>query len=217
MPQSGSSSRWITNVGTLMLARTPVTSMAIIISTRRRAVLGVAAWRSNRPRNRRPAAVAPIDSASTVKTVPVPQVRSSHGMFTRSGCRYQGWRAHVPCRIRRSTRSGCAAASSTAKDPPSDDPSTVARSMPAASITARTSSARCSSGGASPGPTRSDRPLPRLSRTVTRLNEPSRRRNRATAGCSHCTSTFVVKPAMSTRSGPSPNTWYAMDTPSFTT
>ncbi len=196
----------MTSVGTWMLPSTGVTSMALISSVSRRAVPGVAAWRSNRPKNWRPAGVRAIDSASCPNTQPVPHRRSTRSNSGRSWSRH-GWRAQVPCSTSRDTRSGLVAAIRTDSDPPSDDPNTVARSMPAASITARTSSARCSSDGASPGPSRSDRPVPRLSNTATRQNEPSRRRNRAMIGCSHCTSTLVVNPSMSTRSGPSPNTW----------
>ena len=52
--------------------------------------------------------------------------------------------------------------------PPSDTPRRTASREPAAAITARTSSMRCSSVGSAP--TRSDRPVPRLSNRMTREN-----------------------------------------------
>ena len=70
-------------------------------------------------------------------------------------------------------RSGCVAAKSVTIDPPSEIPSRTARSEPTSSITARTSSMR-SSSGAMPL-TRSDSPVPRLSKRISRPSEASRR------------------------------------------
>ena len=53
---------------------------------------------------------------------------------------------------------------------------------PTASITARTSSMRCSSVGSSSSGTRSESPVPRLSKRISRENEASRRRKRANDG-----------------------------------
>ena len=78
--------------------------------------------------------------------------------------------------------------------PPSECPSSAARSDPAASITARTSSIRSSSVGRRSSGTGSERPVPRLSKTIRRANDASRRRNRAYEGSSHITSTFETHP-----------------------
>ena len=69
-------------------------------------------------------------------------------------------------------RSGWVAANSATIGPPSETPSSAARSEPTASITARTSSIR-SSSGATPW-TRSDRPVPRLSNRISRPIPASR-------------------------------------------
>ncbi len=70
--------------------------------------------------------------------------------------------------------SGYVAANSAHIGPPSDEPTSAARSEPTACITACTSSMRSSSMGASV--TRSERPVPRLSNNITRAKAPSRRR-----------------------------------------
>jgi hypothetical protein len=76
------------------------------------------------------------------------------------------------------------------------------------------SSARCSRVCQSRGATGSESPSPRMLNRITRLKEASRRKNRATEGHSHSTSR-LNPPGRTTRStGPSPNTWYAMWTPS---
>src|SRR3954452_23652528 len=63
--------------------------------------------------------------------------------------------------------------------PPSEIPNRAARSDPAASMTARTSSTRCSRVGTSL--TGSDRPVPRLSKTLGRAH-PAARSGQARAG-----------------------------------
>ena len=55
--------------------------------------------------------------------------------------------------------------------PPSESPTSAARSEPAASITARTSSIRSSRVGPGIG---SESPVPRLSKRISRENEASR-------------------------------------------
>ena len=51
-------------------------------------------------------------------------------------------------------------------------------------------------------------PVPRLSNTISRENDASRVRNRASRGSSHATSTWETNPGTRTRSiGPSPTTW----------
>jgi hypothetical protein len=72
------------------------------------------------------------------------------------------------------TRSGSVAANMAPIAPPSPQPTNAARSDRAASMTARTSSARCSSVTI-PG-TRSESPVPRLSKMITRPMAPSRSR-----------------------------------------
>ncbi len=76
--------------------------------------------------------------------------------------------------------------------PPSEAPTTAARSEPAASITARTSSIRVSRF-AIPA-TRSDAPVPRLSKMISRLNEAIRSKNAPRAGSSQSSSTFENGP-----------------------
>ena len=94
---------------------------------------------------------------------------------------------------------------------PSDWPKSAARSDPAASITARTSSMRCSSVARLASGTRSDIPVPRLSKRIRRLKDASRRRNPARSGSSQPDSRCETQPLTKTRSlGPSPITWYAM-------
>ena len=64
---------------------------------------------------------------------------------------------------------------------------------------------RSSSAGVSETGTRSDSPVPRLSNTISRVNDARREKNDAMASCSHCSSTFDTKPGMNTRSvGPPP-------------
>ena len=95
--------------------------------------------------------------------------------------------------------------------PPSECPSSAARSDPTASITARTSSMRSSSVGNPSVGTGSDRPVPRLSNRISRENEARRSRNLASPGSSHISSMLETHPGTYTRSnGPSPTTWYAM-------
>ena len=67
-------------------------------------------------------------------------------------------------------RSGWVAAKSIDIGPPSETPASAARSEPAASKTARTSSMRSSSV---PMRTRSESPIPRLSKRINRENEAS--------------------------------------------
>jgi hypothetical protein len=92
-------------------------------------------------------------------------------------------------------------------------PSSAARSTPAASITARTSSIRVSrSGGLA---NRSDIPVPRLSKTNTRIWRDSRFIKRAYLGCSQYTSKCEIQPWMTTSViRPSPKSWYAIYAPS---
>jgi len=94
--------------------------------------------------------------------------------------------------------------------PPSDTPTTAARSEPAASITARTSSIRFSMS-AIPA-TRSDTPVPRLSKTIRRQKDAIRsRKARCTPPGSKARSTFEIPGGIQTTSnGPSPTTRYAM-------
>ena len=60
----------------------------------------------------------------------------------------------------------------------SECPSSAARSEPTASRTARTSSIRCSSVGSLSFGTRSESPVPRLSKRIRRENEPAARGSR---------------------------------------
>ena len=123
--------------------------------------------------------------------------------------------ALVPNTISAIVRSGYVAANSIAIGPPSETPSTTARSEPTASITARASSIRTSSDGSRSSDTRSDSPTPRLSNTITRANDERRVKNRANLGSVHIFSMCVTQPITNRMStGPSPNTWYAMWTPS---
>jgi hypothetical protein len=113
--------------------------------------------------------------------------------------------------MRAGVRSGYVAAKRRLIGPPSERPRRAARSEPAASITARTSSIRVSRL-AMPA-TRSDAPVPRLSKTISRANDAMRSRKAANASrngvsASHMSSTFETAPGMRTRSnGPSPTTW----------
>ena len=67
---------------------------------------------------------------------------------------------------------------------------------------------RCSRAGSWLTGTRSDRPVPRLSKVIRRANDASRRRNVDSCGSSHCRSMFDTQPWTKTRSnGPSPTTW----------
>ena len=101
------------------------------------------------------------------------------------------------------TRSGCDAAKTTLIGTPSESPNSAARCDPAASITARMSSER--SSRVAIFLTRSERPVPRLSNTITRLNDAIRSRNAANRGCCHISSTWEAEPGVNTRStGPSP-------------
>ena len=97
--------------------------------------------------------------------------------------------------------------------PPSDTPQSAARSDPTASMTARTSSMRCSSVGMAL--TRSESPVPRLSKRMSRANEAMRSICGPMNGISQATSTWETNPGTITMSsGPSPTTWYAMWSPS---
>ena len=71
--------------------------------------------------------------------------------------------------------------------PPSDCPIKAALSEPAASITARTSSIRVSRLGTPL--TRSDIPVPRLSKRISRQNEEMRRKYAAMTGTVQASST----------------------------
>jgi hypothetical protein len=107
--------------------------------------------------------------------------------------------------MRALVRSGCVAANSIDIVPARAPANTIPRSMPTASMTAAMSS-RCSSivGGSGP---RSERPTPRMSKSVRRENDASRWRKDAHSGSSHMRSTFDQMPDEYTRStGPSPTT-----------
>ena len=73
--------------------------------------------------------------------------------------------------IKAATRSGYVAANSRAIGAPSTTPKIAARWEPTASMTARRSSIRASSVGAPE--TRSDIPVPRLSKRINRENSAS--------------------------------------------
>jgi hypothetical protein len=103
-------------------------------------------------------------------------------------------------------RSGWLAAKNAHMGPPSETPTTAARSDPAASSTERSSSARSSSvRGCATG---SDRPVPPRSIRISRLNEASRPSIAAKWGSSQTCSTCDTQPGTSTMSSaPSPTTW----------
>ena len=112
----------------------------------------------------------------------------------------------MPQRARAQTRSGYVAAKRMLIGPPSETPIKAARSEPAASMTARTSSMRVSNVGMPL--TRSDMPVPRLSKRMSRQNDESRRLKAAIPGTSQASSTCETKPGTCTTSnGPSPVTW----------
>jgi hypothetical protein len=67
--------------------------------------------------------------------------------------------------------------------PPSETPKSAALSLPTASITARTSSIRSSRVGKLPS--RSERPVPRLSNKITRLKDDMRDMRLTSDGSSH--------------------------------
>ena len=73
-----------------------------------------------------------------------------------------------PMKTAPSTRSGCSAASSKPRWPPSEKPTITARSVPVASSTASASSANSRSSYAAGSGGRSDLPLPRPSNATTR-------------------------------------------------
>ena len=168
---------------------------------------GIAARPRSRPCCRRAAA----------RVQPVPQRRSTAANSGRSGSSSHGWRAQVPCRISRSTRSGWAAASRIESEPPSEEPNTVARShagrvhhrayVVCPLLERRRLATAEPLGQAGPPLVEHRHPAER----------PQSAQEPAIAGCSHCTSTLVVNPSISTRFGPSPKTWYAIDAPSLTT
>ena len=115
---------------------------------------------------------------------------------------------HEPYAMTAVVRSGCVAANSSDIAAVSEMPMMAALLDPAASITATMSLTRSSSSGArSPG-SRSDMPVPRLSKTISLEKDASRRRNRARAGSSHECSRWETNPGARTRSsGASPTTW----------
>ena len=127
--------------------------------TRRRPTLGTRYWKPS-PWPQRPGSAAMYSSCSSCVASP-----HGHSSSRRS-------RTSAPWRISAAVRSGCAAAKSIASGPPSDSPMIAARSLPTASRTARMSSIRSSSVVA-PG-TRSDMPMPRLSKRMSRVNSASR-------------------------------------------
>jgi hypothetical protein len=90
------------------------------------------------------------------------------------------------------THSGCDAAKTTLIGTPSETPNSAARSDLAASITARMSSLRSSSVGAPA--MRSDMPVPRLSKTITRACSARPRSKVASPAASHCSSTWEMLP-----------------------
>ena len=91
---------------------------------------------------------------------------------------------------------------------PSEMPKRLARVEPTASSTARTSSMRCSRVGSWSVGTRSESPVPRLSKVISRPTRPSREKKRTNSGCSQCNSMLETKPGMNSRSScPSPTTW----------
>ena len=102
-------------------------------------------------------------------------------------------RPNVPYRISPSVRSGKVAANDPDIAPPPIVPKCTARSDPAASITARTSSIRSARVGSSSGATRSDRPVPRLSKRISRESSASRRRKRASGWTSQARSRCVTR------------------------
>src|SRR5882724_9947118 len=77
-------------------------------------------------------------------------------------------------------------------DPPSEAPNRFARSMPTASITARMSSARSSRVAIFTG--RSERPVPRLSKRMSRQNLLNRSKNSARLGISQSRSRCDIVP-----------------------
>ena len=98
---------------------------------------------------------------------------------------------------------------------PSDTPRRLTCSEPIASHTDRTSSVRVSSDGSPESGTRSDSPVPRLSKRISLEKEARRSKKRAIVGSPHAASTLEIQPGTQTRSrGPSPITWYAIATPS---
>ncbi len=70
--------------------------------------------------------------------------------------------------------------------PPSENPKNAARCEPTASITARRSSIRTSRVGSWSSATRSESPVPRLSKMIRRENDASRFRNFARSGVLPC-------------------------------
>ena len=109
------------------------------------------------------------------------------------------------------TRSGLRRANSRLVAPPSDQASSTARRDPTVSITEPMSSIRSASDGVSRRRSRSDMPIPRLSKVITRVNADNLRRKRASSGSCHANSTWEIKPGTTTRStGPVPKAWYAM-------
>ena len=108
--------------------------------------------------------------------------------------------------MRADVRSGLVHEKTIDNGPPSEIPNSAARSEPTASRTARISAIRSAKVGGSP--TGSESPVPRLSKTIRRLNEARRFRNWLRCGSSHATSRWETKPWTSSRSsGPSPRTW----------
>src|SRR5262245_13418839 len=81
---------------------------------------------------------------------------------------------------------------------PSEKPQRAARAEPAASMTARTSSIRSYMVGI--GSTRSDRPVPLLSKRISRQKEASRLKKLAECGSSIVRSRCDTEPGTNTRS-----------------
>ena len=114
----------------------------------------------------------------------------------------------MPWSTQANTREGWAAAKTAQRWAPSSEPNSAACSTEAASMTARMSSILASSVGRLVSSIRSERPVPRRSKTMTRANDPRRRRPRAKGSTRHMYSTLEAKPGTYTRSnGPLPNTW----------
>jgi hypothetical protein len=135
--------------------------------------------------------------ATSVIEVPL-NAASRSSKYSSSGCHgVSSARCHVcaaPKTIRFVNRSGCIAAASIAMKAPSWTPNTIGRDVGTARASIRRSSTCTSSGAASPGPRRSEQPMPRRSVTTSRANEDSRSRNRAWSGASQFASTLLTHP-----------------------
>jgi hypothetical protein len=197
-----------------MLGRTARASVSADMRMMAAAAPGLAADRSKRPASNSGSATAvgatmamavPVPHLASVSRSIVSTTRSLHPQGASSARRN---RAVVAMSTSAVTRSGWVAAKSIAIGPPSDAPTTTARSEAAASITARKSSMRCSSVGSSATGTGSDSPVPGLSKVMTRLKAASRSMKRASPGICQVSSRWLTKPGMKTTStSPAPNTW----------